>query len=124
HRLHGQFGSRPVSGDVRGVVIPACQQVGRPIFFAVLIMLLSFLPVFALGGLEGKMFRPLAFTKSFALMAVAILSITLVPALCTILLRGRIRPEGASPIVRGVAEVYLPTLAYLLDRPAPLAWAL
>ena len=54
-------------------------------------MLLSFLPVFALGGIEGKMFRPLAFTKSFALLAVAVLAITLVPALCTIFIRGRLR---------------------------------
>ncbi|MBC7854497.1 MAG: efflux RND transporter permease subunit, partial [Pirellulaceae bacterium] len=122
HRLHGQFGSQPVRGDVRAVVISACQQVGRPIFFSVLIMLLSFLPVFALGGLEGKMFRPLAFTKSFALAAVAILSITLVPALCTFFVRGRLRSERESWLVRSLIDVYLPLLRYLLDRPAAMAW--
>ena len=122
HRLHGQFGSLPVRGDVRAIVIPACQQVGRPIFFAVLIMLLSFLPVFALGGLEGKMFRPLAFTKSFALAAVAILSITLVPALCTFFVRGRLRSERESWLVRSLIDVYLPLLRYLLERPAAMAW--
>lgn len=122
HRLHGQFGSQPVRGDARALVIPACQQVGRPIFFSVLIMLLSFLPVFALGGLEGKMFRPLAFTKSFALAAVAILSITLVPALCTFFVRGRLRSERESWLVRSLIDVYLPLLRYLLDRPAAMAW--
>src|SRR5262249_45081901 len=63
HPLKPPFGDRPVGGDVRAVVLPACRTVGRPIFFSVVIMLLSFLPVFALGGIEGKMFHPLAFTK-------------------------------------------------------------
>ena len=124
HRLRRHFGDDPARGDVRAVVLPACVEVGRPIFFSVVIMLLSFLPVFALGGIEGKMFRPLAFTKTFALLVVSGLAITLVPALCTIFIRGRLRPESASPIVRGVIEVYRPTLAFLLDRPAPLAFVL
>jgi Cu(I)/Ag(I) efflux system membrane protein CusA/SilA len=124
HRLREHFGDEPARGDLRSIVLPACVEVGRPIFFSVVIMLLSFLPVFALGGIEGKMFRPLAFTKTFALLTVAALAITLVPALCTVFLRGRIRREEASPLVRSVIEVYRPTLAYLLDHPAPLAWVL
>jgi Cu(I)/Ag(I) efflux system membrane protein CusA/SilA len=124
HALREHFGDRPVRGDVRGIVLRACRGVGRPIFFSVVIMLLSFLPVFALGGMEGKMFRPLALTKCFALLAVAVLSITLVPALCTIFIRGRLRGELDSPIVRGVIEVYRPVLASLLDRPAPLVGVL
>jgi copper/silver efflux system protein len=124
HRLKGRFGDRPVRGDVRDLVRPACQAVGRPIVFSVAIMLLSFLPVFALGGIEGKMFRPLAFTKSFALLSVAVLAITLVPALCTVFIRGRLRSESESPLVRGVVEVYRPVLDYLLDHPAALAWGL
>ena len=75
---------RPASGstgDTREIVIPACRTVGRPIFFSVMIILLSFIPVFALTGQEGKTFHPLAFTKSFAMIGVAVLSITLVPAL-------------------------------------------
>src|SRR5262249_29634370 len=71
HHLKQSFGDGPVRGDVRALVLDACRTVGRPLFFSVVIMLLSFLPVFALGGVEGKMFRPLAFTKSFALMATA-----------------------------------------------------
>src|SRR5207237_3880892 len=94
---------------------------GRPIVFSVAIMVLSFLPVFALGGIEGKMFHPLAYTKTFALVAVAVLAITLVPALCTIFIRGRLRSEQENPLVRGVIEVYRPVLSYLMDRPAVLA---
>ena len=124
HRLHLEYGDRPVRGDVRAVLLPACQTVGRPIFFSVMIMLLSFLPVFALGGVEGRMFRPLAFTKSFALLAVACLAVTLVPALCTVFLKGRMRGERASWLVRSVIDVYRPVLSSLLDRPAPLAWVL
>jgi Cu(I)/Ag(I) efflux system membrane protein CusA/SilA len=124
HRLRLHFGDRPVRGDVRAVILPACQTVGRPIFFSVLIMLLSFLPVFALGGMEGKMFRPLAFTKTFALLTVAALAVTLVPALCTVFLQGRMRSERESPLVRGVIDVYRPILSSLLDRPAPLVWVL
>jgi Cu(I)/Ag(I) efflux system membrane protein CusA/SilA len=122
HHLKGHFGDRRVQGDIRELVLPACLTVGRPIFFSIVIMLLSFLPVFALGGIEGKMFHPLAFTKSFALVAVAALAITLVPALCTIFIKGRLRSEQESWIVRGVIEVYRPVLSYLMDRPAALAW--
>jgi Cu(I)/Ag(I) efflux system membrane protein CusA/SilA len=122
HRLKEQFGERPVTGDVRGLVLEACRTVGRPIFFSVLIMLLSFLPVFALGGIEGKMFRPLAFTKCFALVAVAVLAVTLVPALCTVFIRGRLRGEMESPVVRGVVLAYRPVLNYLLSHPAAIVW--
>jgi Cu(I)/Ag(I) efflux system membrane protein CusA/SilA len=124
HRLHDHFGDRPVRGDVTHIVLPACLAVGRPILFSVAIMLLSFLPVLALGGVEGKMFRPLAYTKSFALVTVAALSITLVPALCSILVRGRLRSERDNPLVRSVIEVYRPVLSYLLDRPGVMAWVI
>ncbi len=124
HRLRLHQGDQPVRGDVRAVILPACQMVGRPIFFSVLIMLLSFLPVFAMGGMEGKMFRPLAVTKSFALLSVAGLAITLVPALCTVFLKGRMRGERESWVVRSVIDVYRPILSPLLDRPAPLVWVL
>jgi Cu(I)/Ag(I) efflux system membrane protein CusA/SilA len=122
HRLHDRSGGRPVRGDTREAVLPACLAVGRPIVFSVAIMLVSFLPVFALGGMEGKMFRPLAFTKSFALLAVAVLAITLVPALCTVFIRGRLRSDRDNPLVRAVIEVYRPALSYMLDHPAVLAW--
>jgi Cu(I)/Ag(I) efflux system membrane protein CusA/SilA len=124
HRLREEFGDRPVTGDIRAIVLSACQTVGRPIFFSVLIMLVSFLPVFALGGIDGRMFRPLAFTKSFALVSVALLAVTLVPALCTIFIRGRVRSEMESWVVRSVHDVYRPVLEYLIDRPGPLVWVI
>ena len=94
HHLTRHFGRERVTGDTTEIVIKACRTVGRPIFFSVLITILSFLPVFALSGREGKMFHPLAFTKTFALVGVAILSITLVPALIPIFLKGRIKSRG------------------------------
>jgi Cu(I)/Ag(I) efflux system membrane protein CusA/SilA len=122
HNLKDQFGDSKVTGDTRELVLPACRTVGRPIFFSVVIMLLSFLPVFALGGLEGKLFHPLAVTKSFALLAVGLLAITLVPALCTVFVKGRLRSEEQVGLVRGLMRVYRPVLNYFLDRPAGLIW--
>jgi Cu(I)/Ag(I) efflux system membrane protein CusA/SilA len=122
--LQRRFGSQPVRGDTRAIIGPACKTVGRPIFFSILIMLISFLPVFALQGAAGKMFWPLAVTKSAALAAAAVLAITLVPALCTFLIRGRLRGEQENPFVRSIMNVYRPVLDYLLTNPAPLVWLL
>lgn len=122
HHLKVRFGDQKVTGDTRELVLPACRTVGRPIFFSVVIMLLSFLPVFALGGLEGKLFHPLAFTKSFALLAVGLLAITLVPALCTIFVKGRLRSEEQVSLVAGLMRVYRPVLTFFLDKPAGLIW--
>jgi Cu(I)/Ag(I) efflux system membrane protein CusA/SilA len=122
YRLKSQFGSARIRGDTRDVVLAACREVGRPIFFSVLIILLSFLPVFVLAGLNGKMFHPLAYTKSFAMLGVGLLSITLVPALCTVFVRGRFRSEEEVGLVRGMMRVYRSVLAFLLDRPAGIVW--
>jgi len=124
HALHQRRGEGLDRGARSAIVEAACRQVGRPIVFAILIILLSFLPVFALGGLEGRMFRPLATAKTLAMAASGLLAITFVPALCTMLIRGRVRAETDSPIVRGVIEVYRPVLGHLLDDPAPLIWLL
>ena len=122
--LRLKFGDTPVRGDQNATIDTACRQVGRPILFSILIMLISFLPVFALGGMEGKMFRPLAATKTLALAASGLLAITLVPALASLLIRGRIPAEEESRVVRGVVEVYRPVLNHLLGRPTPLFWLL
>ncbi|GAC1594057.1 MAG: hypothetical protein NVS4B10_01340 [Myxococcales bacterium] len=116
-RLHDQFGGRKVTGDTRETVLAACKVVGRPLFFSVLITAVSFLPVFALSGMEGKMFRPLAFTKTFALLGVALLCVTLVPALIPTFVRGKLGGENDSFLVRSFAAVYRPVLLFLLDRP-------
>ncbi|MFO0909521.1 MAG: efflux RND transporter permease subunit [Isosphaeraceae bacterium] len=122
HHLTRRFGNEPVRGDVLDTIIPACRTVGRPIFFSVLITILSFLPVFALSGREGKMFHPLAYTKTFALIGVAILAITLVPALIPIFLRGRIKGEDDSWLVRTMIAIFKPMLSWLMDRPTLVCW--
>lgn len=121
-RLHERFGDQPVSGDTRPLVLAACKVVGRPLFFSIMIMLISFLPVFALGGMEGKMFHPLALTKTFALIGVSLLAITLVPALIPTFVRGRLRGERDSWLLRSVIDVYQPVLLYLLARPKLVAF--
>lgn len=122
HTLHKRFGDSPVRGDTREFLIPALQVVGRPIFFSMLIMIISFLPVFALGGMEGRMFHPLAFTKTFAFIGVSILGVTLVPAVIPLLVRGRIRDERDNWLVRRVIEIYRPVLNFLIDHPWPIVW--
>jgi Cu(I)/Ag(I) efflux system membrane protein CusA/SilA len=122
HTLHKTFGNKKIHGDTRELLIPALQTVGRPIFFSLLIMVVSFLPVFALGGMEGRMFHPLAFTKTFALVGVSILAITLVPAIIPQLVRGRVRGEEENWLVRRVIEIYQPVLNFLMDHPWPIVW--
>ncbi len=122
HHLTRHFGHRRVTGDTTEIVIRACRTVGRPIFFSVLITILSFLPVFALSGREGKMFHPLAWTKTFALVGVAVLSITLVPALIPIFLKGRIKSEDENWLVRTMIHIFKPMLAWLMDRTTLVCW--
>lgn len=122
HRLTGTFGRGRARGDLTPIVLPACLEVGRPIFFSVLITILSFLPVFALSGLEGRMFHPLAYTKTFALVAVAVLSVTLVPALIPVLMRGRIKSEEENWLVRTMIGIFRPMLSWMLDRPLLTCW--
>ena len=120
HRLRDRFGDQPVSGDVSEDVIAACSVVGRPVFFSIVVMLISFMPVFSLQGIDGRMYGPLAWTKTLALIAAAILAVTLVPALSAILIRGRMRDETESAVVRSLLTVYRPLLERLLEKPLPL----
>ena len=122
HHLTREFPGRRVTGDTTEIVIKACRTVGRPIFFSVLITILSFLPVFALTGREGKMFHPLAYTKTFALLGVAVLSITLVPALIPMFLRGRIKSEEENWLVRTMIAIFKPMLSWLMDRTTLVCW--
>ncbi len=122
HHLAAHFEGRRVTGDIRELVIPACRTVGRPIFFSVMIILISFIPVFALTGRDGKTFHPLAFTKSFAMLGVAVLSITLVPALIPTFIRGRLRREEDSWLVRNLIAIYKPWLTWLMPRRNLAMW--
>lgn len=123
HALKQHFGDRKVTGDIREMVIEPCRTVGRPIFFSVMIMLLSFIPVFMLSGREGKLFHPLAYTKSFAMIGVALISITLVPALIPTFIKGRIRSEEENGIVRSFINIYKPLLTWALPRRNLVMWA-
>ncbi len=106
-----------LSDEARGkMLIGAAQQVGPALFYSLLIIVVSFLPVFLLGSQEGRMFRPLAWTKTFALVFSSILSITLVPALMPFFLRGRLRPESGNPFARITQALYLPVLRWSLRR--------
>jgi Cu(I)/Ag(I) efflux system membrane protein CusA/SilA len=99
----------------RRVVIEAARVLGRPLFFSLLIIIVSFSPVFLLEAQEGRMFLPLALTKTFAMTAGTLLSITLVPVLMTIFLRGRhLRPEARNPMARLSAAIYEPILRVAL----------
>src|SRR5438067_6383248 len=123
HHLKEHFGDRQVTGDTRSLVIPACRTVGRPIFFSVMIMLISFIPVFAMSGRERKYFHPLAFTKSFALIGVALISVTVVPALIPTFLKGRLKSEEDNWIVRSLIYIYKPVLTWFLPRRNFVMWA-
>ncbi len=97
-------------------VLDSTRLVGRPVFFSMAIILLAFVPVFALTGQEGKLFHPLAFTKTFAVLAATIAAVTLVPVLCTFLLRGHLRPEDANPVMRVLGRAYRPVLDWALGH--------
>ena len=91
-------------------VLDSTRLVGRPVFFSMAIILLAFVPVFALTGQEGKLFHPLAFTKTFAVLAATFIAVTLVPVLCTLLLGGKFHPEEANPVMRALRRLYQPIL--------------
>jgi len=104
-----------VTGDDRlHLIITSARQVGRPIFFSLVIIIVSFLPVFLLPGAAGKLFSPLAYTKTSAMAAGAILAVTLVPALMVLLLKGRMKPESVNPVSRFFIALYEPALSLAL----------
>ncbi len=99
----------PLQGQDRTqIIIDAAKELGRPIFFSLLIVTVSFMPIFTLEAQEGRLFKPLAFTKTFAMFSAAALSITLVPLLMVYLIRGRITPIEKNPINRGLIALYEP----------------
>ncbi len=122
HELKAKFGDRKVTGDTTEIIVRACRTVGRPIFFSVLIILISFIPVFAMSGREGKLFQPMALTKSLAMVGVALISVTLVPALLPTFLRGRLKGEEQNWIVRSFINIYKPLLTWALPRRNFVMW--
>ena len=100
--------------DRRSVLIAAAQEVGPALFFSLLVITVSFLPIFALEAQEGRLFKPLAYTKTFAMASAALLSVTLVPALMLLFIRGRIVPEAKNPINRFLIWIYRPVIRGVL----------
>ena len=100
------------------VLIEAAVEVGPALFFSLLIITVSFLPIFALEAQEGRMFKPLAYTKTFAMAAAALLSVTLVPALMMLFVRGRIMPEQRNPVNRALIWIYRPVIRAALKYKA------
>ena len=99
------------------ILIDALVEVGRPLFISLIIITVSFIPIFALEAQEGRLFAPLAFTKSYAMAAAAGISITLVPALVAYLIRGKIRNESDNRLNRGLMSAYKPVIEYSLKHP-------
>jgi len=109
-QIEKEDGKRPLIDTVRD----ATKMIGRPIFFSMVIIMLAFLPVFSLAGEEGRMFHPLAFTKTFAMIGATVLSVTLVPVLATFLIKGKVHSEEQNPVMRVARRIYEPTLSWAL----------
>jgi len=115
--LHKHLESGDGPTDRWQAVARSATEVGPPIFFSLLVITVSFLPVFALQAQEGRLFSPLAYTKTFAMAAAALLAITLVPVLMGYFVRGRIRPESHNPINRATTWAYRPVIDTVLRWP-------
>ena len=117
HKKLAEWKSQGRSGTRTDVLIQSFCEVGPSIFVSLLVITVSFLPVFTLQAQEGRLFKPLAYTKTFSMFFAALLAITLVPALGTLLIRGKIRPEEKHPISRFLQAIYTPTLSFILRFP-------
>ena len=118
--MHKHLERAPAGVNRWSVVIESTKEVGPALFVSLVIITVSFVPVFALAGQEGRLFTPLAFTKTFAMAAASLLSITLVPVAMGVFIRGRITPESANPINRALIAVYRPVLTSVLRHRWPV----
>ncbi len=114
HKHLEKLGSDPNYSERSKAILTACKEVGPALFFSLLIITVSFLPVFALEGQEGRLFSPLAFTKTFAMAGAALLSVTLVPVLMMLFIRGRVMPEARNPVNRALIWAYRPMIAAVM----------
>ncbi|MFH1498136.1 MAG: CusA/CzcA family heavy metal efflux RND transporter [Verrucomicrobiota bacterium] len=115
-RAEEELRRRLTPPEVFRETLAAATQVGRPMFFSMMIIILAFVPVFLLTGQEGKLFHPLAYTKSFALLGAVLLAITAVPVFCTWLVRGPFKPESENWLMRFLLRGYEPVLDWALRR--------
>jgi copper/silver efflux system protein len=116
--VHKHAEREPLTDENRWrIVTQAATEVGPPLFFSLLIITLSFVPIFSLEAQEGRLFAPLAFTKTYAMASASILSITLVPVLMGYFIRGKIRPEHKNPVNRFLVRAYRPSIEIVLEKP-------
>ena len=120
---HVRLAAAPPDADRKRIIVEACKEVGRPIFFSLVLITVSFLPIFTLTGQAGRLFMPLAYTKTFAMFAAAILSITLAPPLMVLLLRGRFRTEARNPVSRLLTAAYRPIAGLVVRFRIPVVLA-
>jgi len=111
-----RLGRRLDKGEVFSITLEACQQIGRPMFFSIIVVVLAFVPVFMLGGQAGKLFHPLAWTKVFAILGALLLAVTVVPVLCTLFVRGPFKPEEENWLMKFLLRLYDPLLNFALRR--------
>jgi Cu(I)/Ag(I) efflux system membrane protein CusA/SilA len=114
---HKKIEHAPPGAPREPLILEAAKEVGPSLFFALLVITVSFLPIFALEGESGRLFKPLAFTKTFAMGGASILAISLIPILMVYFIRGKIRPESANPLSRMTMAVYQPVLREILRFP-------
>jgi len=112
--FRGEHGREPNNHERIDTIIGAAKTVGRPLFFSLLVITVSFIPVFSLAAQEGRLFKPLAFTKTFSMFFAALLGVTLVPVLMTLLIRGKITPERRNPVNRFLIWAYQPLVNFVL----------
>ncbi len=116
HMVHNQ--ARPLSERLPhwNVILEAAKEVGPSIFYSLLVITISFIPVFTLEQQEGRMFKPLAFTKTYSMAAAAILTVTIVPILLGYFVKGRMRREDENPITKFLARLYHPVVDFVMNR--------
>jgi Cu(I)/Ag(I) efflux system membrane protein CusA/SilA len=118
HLEEWEHAGRP--GSRADVIIEAAKEVGPSLFFSLLVITVGFLPVFTLQAQAGRLFKPLAYTKTFAMLFASFLAITLTPVLMTLFLRGKVKPEDENPVVHAVNKVYRPRVAFSLRHSRPV----
>src|SRR5215212_6907433 len=116
-RSHKRYKDPLLAEEKLEIIEQSSKQVGPGVFYSTIVVITSFLPVFLLTGMEGKLFSPLAWTKTFILLVDAVLAITLTPVLISFFLKGRkLKPEAANPVTRTLERVYTPILKWCLRR--------
>lgn len=113
---HVRLAAAGAQANRRRIIVDSCKEVGRPIFYSLLLITVSFLPIFTLTGQAGRLFDPLAYTKTAAMFAAAILSVTLAPPLMLLLLRGKFRTEAENPVNRLLSRLYQPIARRVIRR--------